>query len=71
MPDNPSNTPDPNAVPSKTPKARAEQDQKITNAISEAFELLEVAQSDPEIGPLMAAKGYDAAELVKIGRAHV
>ena len=65
MPENPSNTPDPNAVPDKTPKARAEQDQKIANAISEAFELLEVAQADPEIGLLMAAKGYDAAELQK------
>jgi len=63
MPDNPSNTPNPTPSPEETPRHRAEQDQSIANAITEAFELLAVAQSDPETGPLMAAKGYDAPEL--------
>lgn len=54
-------TPAPEAT--KTPRQRAEQDQQIANDIGVALELLETAQSDAEIRPLMEERGYDAEAL--------
>lgn len=56
----------PTATPAPTDKRKrqyAEQDQRIANDISDVAEMLGVAKTDTEIGPLMATKGYDAAEL--------
>lgn len=41
----------------------AEQDQKIANAIGEAFVILSVAAGDDEILALLGSRGYDAAAL--------
>ncbi len=63
MPDSTTTPPKPSDQPAAKRKARAEQDQQMANDITAADELLTVAKTDAEIGPLMAAKGYDATEL--------
>ena len=58
--------PDPISPPAPaTAKARklAQQDQKIANAIGEAFTLLSAAAADTEILALLTPRGYDAAAL--------
>jgi hypothetical protein len=47
----------------KSPVRRSEQDQATANLITEALQLFETARDDPEIAPLIAARGYDAAKL--------
>jgi hypothetical protein len=61
MPD-PADPTTPTAAQKKALK-RAEQDQKIANAIAEAATLIDVAGSDAEILALLTVRGYDAAAL--------
>jgi hypothetical protein len=49
--------------PIKPVIVRAEQDQAIADSITAARQLIETARTDPEIAPLLAARGYDAAKL--------
>jgi hypothetical protein len=49
----------------KTPVRRAEQDQEVANAITDARQMIETARGDAEIAALLAARGYNAARLAE------
>lgn len=61
---NPPPQPQPEPAP-KPPVERAEQDQEIANNITEAEQVINTAKTDPEIAPLVAARGYDAETLAE------
>lgn len=61
MPENPSNpAPTPGATPAKRP--RSTQDKIIEAYIADSKKFLNVASTDAEIRPILAAHGYDPAE---------
>jgi hypothetical protein len=50
--------------PTVQPKRpRSDQDQKIADRIRAAYETITIAQTDPELAPLLAAQGYDTVKL--------
>lgn len=60
----PNSAPNPASTPAtKAEVQRAAQDQAVSDFISQAGQLIAAAQSDTEIGPLLQARGYDAAKM--------
>ena len=59
-------TPIPTAPPTtKTPSVRAEQDQRIANAITEAGQIIEMIRKNAELSAALEPRGYDAAKLTE------
>lgn len=49
----------------KPPIRRADQDQAVANLITQAQQMIQTAQDDAEIAPLLAARGYNTQKLAQ------